>query len=519
MAGERIMIVEDEHVVALDIRRTIEGFGYTTTGIHPSGESCLAGIEEEDPDLVLMDVRLQGDLDGFQTAKICRERFDVPVVMLTAFADESTLERGKTSQPFAYVLKPFDPRELNSAIFMSVYRHRMEKTVSEQRERIRRSEKMEALGRLTGGIAHDFNNLLTVIMGYSRLIREELDGLDEGTVTAISEELEGIEKAARKSASLTKQLLAFSRNQNSSSELLSLNETISRLEPILSKLVHDDVAVSVDLMGEADTIYADRSQIEQVIINLVVNARDAMQDGGRLIIRTGERSVSASDAVGRDGVEPGVFVELSVSDTGSGMGEETISRAFDPFFTTKEEGKGTGLGLSTVYGIVSRGGGFIDVESELGHGTTFRVAFPLRQGEENAADAESRKPGTDTGTETILFVEDDESIRHLVARVLRRKGYSVLDTSNAGEALLEAENHPDGIDILVSDVVMPLMSGIRLAARLRERQPAVRVLLMSGYPESSLTADECETLGVEFVAKPIDPADLAVTIRRILDAS
>lgn len=518
MAGERIMIVEDEHIVALDIRKTIETLGYAVDGVHATGEACLESLNQHRPDLVLMDVRLAGEIDGFETARICREKHDIPVVMLTAFADESTLERGKTSQPLAYVVKPFDPRELNTAIFMSIYRHRMEKTVRDQRERLRRSEKMEALGRLTGGIAHDFNNLLTVILGYSRLIRDELPDIAKPTRDAIADEVAGIEKAAQKSSALTRQLLSFSRNQTSDQEAICLSDVINRMEPILSKLVHDDVALTIDVSYERDSVYADRSQLEQVLINLVANARDAMTEGGRLIIRTARRRVGSPDVVGRKGVEPGLFVELTVSDTGSGMSPDTVSRAFDPFFTTKEEGRGTGLGLSTVYGIVTRCHGFIDVESVPGEGTAFTVCLPLLESTESGGEVHEAVASGDGGDETILLVEDDETIRELIAQVLRRRGYAVLQAANAGEALLHAENHAGSIELLISDVVMPLMSGVRLAERLRESRPETMVLLLSGYPESALTAEECDTLNVDFLSKPIDPPVLLMRVRRILDA-
>jgi signal transduction histidine kinase len=517
MADDRVVIVEDEHIVALDIRKTVEGFGFTIAGVHATGESCLASLESEHPDLVLMDARLQGDLDGFETARVLRETHDIPVVMVTAYADESTLERAKVSQPFAYVMKPFDPRELQSAIVMSLYRHRMEHTLRQQEERLRRSEKMEALGRLTGGIAHDFNNLLTVIMGYSQLIRDELHGVPGESGEQILEDVDGIHSAAMRSASLTRQLLSFSRGQNAAGEPVSINRALEKMENLLRQLVRDDVALTLDLADSDTTVFIEQSQLDQVVLNLVVNARDAMPGGGRLVIRTGVRSINQADVFGRGGVRPGAFVEIQVTDTGQGMDSETKSRIFDPFFTTKEGGKGTGLGLSTVYGVVSQRGGFVDVESLIGEGTTFSVCIPVHRMDGNEARQEDEVQRSNRGTETILLVEDDETIRNLLARMLRRNGYTVLDAASPGEALLESERHQGPVHLLLSDVVMPLLSGVRLAYRVRETRPETRVMLMSGYPESAFSREEYEQLGCRFLAKPVEPGVLVRHVRDILD--
>ena len=626
------MIVEDEHIVALDIKKHVEGYGYAVAGIHSSGESALAAMKDEQPDLVLMDIHLHGEMDGLQTARSVKTEHNVPVVMLTAYADDATLERAKLSQPFAYIIKPFEERELLTAIIMSLYRHRMEQMVVQrerlfsttldsivdavivtdesdrigflnsvacemlgldpvesigtslddrvqfhkrvgedelkgefdaevtdgrvipvertttplddasgerngwvlvlhdisrrienqrivraQSERLRRSLKMEAIGRLTGGIAHDFNNLLTVIMGYSRLISDELSDVDMPSREAIVEDVEGIRKAAMRSAALTRQLLSFSRNQSVERKPTDLNATLAEMEALLRQLLKEDIPLTIDLTGGPSVVFADPSQLEQVIMNLVVNARDSMPEGGRLLIRTEGKHVSLTEVIGREAVDPGEFVAVTVSDSGAGMDPETLDRIFDPFFTTKETGKGTGLGLSTVYGIVSQSHGFVDVESRPGEGTTFTVCLPAHVGGSTSVQLETERLEKDTGAETILLVDDDDAIRTLVSRLLRQKGYQVLAASNAGEALLESENSAGTIHLLLSDIVMPLMSGTNLAIRLRETRPDIGVLLMSGYPESSLPDEERAKMGFHFLEKPVDHGTLAHTVRQILD--
>ena len=511
------MVVEDEQVVALDITMHLRRFGYTVTGVHASGESALEAFEREQPELVLMDIRLQGEMDGVDTAQVVREEYAIPVVLLTAYADETVLARAKLTEPYGYIVKPFDERDLRTAIEISLYRHQMEQELRVHEERLRRSQKMEAIGRLTGGIAHDFNNLLTIILGHSRMILDEFDSGTEPDARSIREDVEGIQRAALRSAALTRQLLAFSRHQVVERRPTDVNLTLSELEILLRRLVSEEITLEVDLHADPSVALVDPSQLEQVIINLVVNARDSLSGGGRVRIRTEFRSVGAAELVGREHVAPGEFVTITVTDNGTGMDRETLERIFDPFFTTKEPGKGTGLGLSTVYGIVNQSGGFVDVKSALGVGSEFAVCLPAQGAGAPVRGPLSQAGEADTGSETILLVEDDESIRTLLARVLRRKGYHVIDAGNAGEALLECENLGNTVDLLITDIVMPRMSGVKLAQRLRTRRPELPVLLMSGYPESALTEAEQASLEFHFVPKPVDAHELARRARLILD--
>ena len=381
-------------------------------------------------------------------------------------------------------------------------------------ERLRQTLKLEAIGRLAAGLAHDFNNLITVIAGYSDLAIRWLAPEDP-----LRHSLEEIRRAGDNAASLTRQLLAFSRRQVLQPRVLDLNDVVSEMERMLRRLISEDVTLRTVLDPDLGSIKADPGQIEQVIMNLIVNARDAMPRGGKLTIETkrvnlGEQYVKAR----RVSVQPGPFVMLAISDTGSGMDEETKTRLFEPFFTTKEPGKGTGLGLSTVYGIVRQSGGDIWVYSEIGKGTTFKIYLPLvaEAAEEYKRNAELEQPYV--GTETILLAEDDETVRNLVREVLESCGHRVLEAPNGGSALLICERHQGPIHLLVTDVVMPEMSGRELAARLAQVRSEMKVLYMSGYTDDAIIHHGVLESGVPFIQKPFTPGALARKVREVLDA-
>ncbi|HKC66514.1 MAG TPA: PAS domain S-box protein, partial [Pyrinomonadaceae bacterium] len=348
-------------------------------------------------------------------------------------------------------------------------------------EQLRQSQKMEAIGQLAGGVAHDFNNLLTAITGYSDLAMRKLQREDP-----LQRNLEEIKRAGDRAASLTRQLLAFSRKQILQSTVLVINSVVSELEKMLRRLIGEDVDLKTVLEPQLGSIKADPGQIEQIIMNLVVNARDAMPQGGKLTIETENVYLDETYARRHRGVTPGHYVMLAVSDTGTGMDAATQARIFEPFFTTKEQGKGTGLGLSTVYGIVKQSGGNIWVYSEVGQGTTFKVYLP-RVDEE----AQEYKRTIETeellqGTETILLAEDEEIVRQLAREILETYGYRVLEAANGGAALLICEREKEPIDLLITDVVMPEMSGRQLAARLSRLRPEMKVLYMSGYTDNAI---------------------------------
>jgi two-component system cell cycle sensor histidine kinase/response regulator CckA len=377
------------------------------------------------------------------------------------------------------------------------------------------SQKMEAVGQLAGGVAHDFNNMLTVIAGYSAILLETLEQSDPNRA-----DVEEIRRATDRAAGLTRQLLAFSRKQVLQPRVLDLNtEVITGLEKMLRRLIGEDIELVTKLDGDLGLVNADPGQLEQVIMNLAVNARDAMPDGGRLVIETTNVDLGADHTGRHVGVKPGRYVMLAVTDTGRGMSPETMTRMFEPFFTTKEKGKGTGLGLATVYGVVKQSGGDIWVSSEPGHGTTFKLYLPRVEYETAVSLPTSVPSRRVAGTETILLVEDDETLCVLSRRVLEARGYTVLEARNGHEALALCDQHEGPIDLVATDIVMPGMNGGMLVEHLAVKRPALRVLFMSGYTDDDMLRRGIVDPRMAFLAKPFTPETLASKVREVLDGS
>ena len=376
------------------------------------------------------------------------------------------------------------------------------------------SQKMEALGRLAGGVAHDFNNLLTAIIGYSEFLLQELNPYDPRRG-----DVEEIKKAANRAAALTRQLLAFSRKQMLQPQVLNLNTTVSNLEKMLRRLIGEDIELVTVLDPHLGRVKADPGQIEQVIMNLAVNTRDAMPQGGKLTIETRDVLLDEDYARQYADVQPGSYVMLTMSDTGTGMDEETLSHLFEPFFTTKDVGQGTGLGLATVHGIVKQSGGHITVYSEPGLGTTFKIYLPQTEEASTTTSLPLTRPAALQGQETILLVEDADMVRDLARRTLTFRGYTVLEAHDGEEALRLSTQHEGPIHLLVTDVVMPGgISGRQLAERLMATRPEMRVLYMSGYADDAIVRHGLLEPGMAFLQKPFAPDILALKVREVLDA-
>ncbi len=632
MTRARILIVEDEGIVAKDIQNRLTRFGYTVVGVVETGAEAVRLSGEAQPDLVLMDIHLKGPMDGVEAAEQIRANWQIPVVYLTAYADDATLRRARVTEPFGYILKPFEERELPTILEMALYKHAAERRlraserryattlssigdgviatdaegritflnpvaealtgwsaaetagqplaevfrtldehsravldapfnregaadshasallvsrdgrerpidgraapihddegkctgavvvfrdISEKRrleEQLLHARRMEGIGRLAGGVAHDFNNLLTVILGYCNLLMHSSDA-DHPWFNMIAE----MHKAGERAANLTHQLLAFSRKQLLQPKIVDLNKIVANMETMLGRLIGTHIRMNTVLAADPLSVRADPGQIEQVILNLVVNARDAMPRGGELILRTGSANYEANQLRPLPDMPPGHYHFFSVSDTGTGMDEAVQSRLFEPFFTTKETGKGTGMGLATVFGIVKQSDGHIQVASEVGQGSTFTIWLPARREElpkEPSAVPASHLP---RGTETVLLVEDEEAVRALVRQILQSCGYTLVEARNGVEALRLAEQYGGPIHLLLTDVVMPHMAGDELAERIRPVRPGLTVLFLSAFTDKRPVVPESSGGHSDFLHKPFAPEALAKKVRELLD--
>jgi two-component system cell cycle sensor histidine kinase/response regulator CckA len=595
----KILICEDENIVALDIKRHLERFGYEVTGVYESAEDAISACTASKPDIVLMDIQLSGTMDGLEASTIIFQKFNIPVIMLTAYADDITISRAKDGLPFGYILKPFEDRELKTAIEIALFRHEMDEKLrkSEARYRslfeqaptanftadekgtitdcnttflkmlaitekeqvigqsifvwfvntetgnrlwqsflkhtnsvsqdwelkkahgekiyvlatlsvlpqindraveiqgylldnterrdlenqLRQAQKMEAVGRLAGGIAHDFNNIITAIMGYANLLREDIQDNPD-----LKEEVDEILLATQRAVNLTRQLLSFSRKQAVEAKVVNVHEILKDLEKMIQRLVNENIKVTIALNAANPFISIDPGQLEQTIVNLVVNARDAIKGNGSIIIQT--KSVICDTSCHQHGLKQGKWLQIIVRDTGCGISAEDLQHIFEPFFTTKDKDKGTGLGLSTVYAIINRSGGQIAVESTPGEGTTFYLYLPEVEAIVTPKDEAPQNRVQKMRTGTIIIAEDDAYIRGLISRLLAKSGYRVLESADPEEAIRFASQEADFI--LLTDIVMPHMNGYELAARLGENKRDLRVLFMSGYQDRSFIVPE-----------------------------
>jgi len=635
MAQKRILIVEDERIIAEDIKKTLIQFDYKVIDIISYGEIVLKRYDELNPDLILMDIMLAGKINGIETAGRIKKKRNIPIVYLTAYANEPILESAKITEPFGYLIKPFEEHELHATIEMAFYRYKIENTLRQSEEKYRllfnsiadpifiitedgekffdcndvvlnkygytkeelisspasklyikeeyeqlahylkgedtsdspifthinkngekiivelhkskmvfnneqvlliiarditkriqvedekrivqeqlfQSQKMEVVGKLAGGIAHDFNNLLTAINGYSDLALKKIDN-DSNAYSDIKVIKDCGERAAR----LTKQLLGFSRKQIAEKSNLDLNLTIIELKKMLNRLIGNEISLETNFQNISCNIYADKSQIEQVLVNLVVNARDAIDGYGKIIISTTEELLTEEFIKQHDLNALQKHILISVADTGVGMSEEIQEKIFEPFFTTKDIDKGTGLGLSTVFGIVKQNNGVILVESVEGKGSEFKIYLPqiiVKTIEEEAVKNELLD--LPIGDETILLVDDEDSIRDFLSEILEEKGYKVINASNGKKGLRKFKEFNDKIHLLISDIIMPEMSGPELVNELRKLQPDIKALFISGNTDKNFIQEQSSNSNVNFLQKPFTYDSIISKVREILD--
>jgi len=462
-------------------------------------------------DLAIADFAF-GQFGALQALSIIQERgVDLPLIVITGKISQSdvlsVLKAGAADH-----LTRHNLMRLNAAVERELRAARQRRERIRLEEQFRQAQKMEAVGRLAGGVAHDFNNLLTVITGYSDLLLSKRQ-LEDSHRAALEE----IRRSAERGGALTNQLLAFSRRQPLQAREIHLNELVLQIEKLLHRLIGEDIELVTIPAAAQDVVAADPGRLEQVIMNLAVNARDAMPNGGKLTIETGTVHLGKSFAAKQLGVKPGTYVTLSVVDTGIGMDPETQSHLFEPFFTTKSPERGTGLGLATAYGIIRQSGGAIGIYSELGAGTTARIFLPAAERESLPRKEETSPAQHLEGVETILLVEDEARVRKLIVDVLTSRGYHVLEATRGEEALRLCRRHQSEIDLSVVDVVMPEMSGPDLVRQLTSLKPNMRVLYISGYTDEAIIHHGILSSGAAFLQKPFLPDVLVRKVREVLD--
>jgi signal transduction histidine kinase len=513
----RVLAIDDDPDVAqlIEIALADARFEHELTVVSTAARG-LAHIADDAHDVYLIDQQLPDGL-GLDLIREAKARgASKPFILMTGYGsgtlDEAALDAGAAD----YVEKHRVTEQLERSIRYALRHWQTGRILHDREEQLRHAQKMEAIGRLAGGVAHDFNNLLTAVIGYTDLLTERLPAGDPST-----RHVGEIRKAADRATALTRQLLSFSRKQFLNPTVLDLNEVVSAMLHMLPRVIGDHIETATALAPVLRHVRADPSQIEQVLMNLVLNARDAMPSGGRLTITT-ENVTLTQDRIDAERVRlrPGHYVMLEVTDTGMGMDEETRAHAFEPFFTTKPKGKGTGLGLATVYGIVDHSGGGIALDTARGRGTSIRIYLPIT----TASGAPSSPPGPvrssseDGGTEVVLLVEDNDAVRELATQTLQGRGYTVHDSRTPEDAIQWLERSKVTPHLLVTDVIMPGLSGPHLAARLCGMNPRLRVLYMSGYTDEATPELEKYWGGVPLLQKPFTPAQLATRVRIALDA-
>jgi two-component system cell cycle sensor histidine kinase/response regulator CckA len=515
----RVLLVEDSDQDAALLLAELKQSGYDVLAERvQTGAQMRAALESGTFDVVLSDYSLP-TFSAPEALEIVQEKqAGIPFIIVSGTIGEETavsalkagasdfLVKGKMAR-----LAPALERELREA---DLRRERAREREALEAQ-LRQAQKLEGIGRLAGGIAHDFNNLLTAILGYTEMVLDQI-----GPDKPISHDLEEIRKASDRAAILTRQLLAFSRQQTLRVSAVAVNEVVVGMRDMLERLIGEDIHLQVDLNDALPSMLADRAQVEQVLMNLVVNSRDAMPRGGTLSIETATATPGEIASFAAGPASAG-YAKLSVSDTGNGMDAATQARIFEPFFTTKPVGQGTGLGLAMVYGVVQQLGGQITVRTAPGHGTTFNLYFPIADDTVASAAAARRERGRAPlaeGRELVLVVEDQRAVLHLVLRVLARHGYTVLEAESAAAALALAESRPDRIDLVLTDLVMPVMDGSEMVGVLRRTRPNIKVLFMSGYSGETIARRGGLPEDASVLEKPFSASVLLHAVREALQA-
>ncbi len=514
----RVLMAEDSEDDALILLHALRKAGYESHCERVwTPPAMQAALQQQAWDVVISDYEMPG-FGGFEALDLLKASGqDLPFILVSAVVSEETAVAAMKAGAHDFIMKrklarlaPAIQRELREAQTRAA-RKAAEAALRQSEEQLRQAQKLEAVARLAAGVAHDFNNILTAISGHSVLLLRQLEPGDARRKNA-----EQIEKCAYRATALTRQLLTFSRKQAIEPRVLKLNDVIRNIERLLKRLIGEDVELCAFLDPAAGSIKADPGQLEQVIMNLAVNARDAMPNGGKITTTTANLTLNGPLPTAAPGLKPGRYVMLAIADTGTGMTDEVKAHLFEPFCTTTPPGKGTGLGLATCFGIVQQSSGYIEVESQLGKGTTFKLYFPQVPDAAEPNRSGSLATPVAGGRETVLLVEDEVLVRELAATTLRELGYTVLEAGNGEEGLRLAQQHCGRIDLALTDVVMPVMGGREMANALRGWRPETKILYTSGYSEEVIGNHGVLRPGIEFLQKPYLAATLARRVREVL---
>jgi two-component system cell cycle sensor histidine kinase/response regulator CckA len=640
MKKKNILIVEDENIIAKDIENTLNKLGYAVSGIAGSGKKAIEKTTNHNPDLILMDTKLKGNLDGIETAKVIQSKFDIPIIYLLSYAGEELIERTKETKPEGYILKPFSERKLHTAIEIAFSKFKLKKALKKSEEKYRtlvenlnigvyrstaglngkfisvnpvfvkmfgyksadelmkipiskhcassakfvefddklkkrryvknevielnkkngdtfwgsftstaqydnigkikwidgvleditettkikkekeklqilllQSQKMESLGRLAGGVAHEFNNMLTAIIGFTDLVLMQLD--EDSPLRA---ELKSILEVSKKGSSISNQLLTFSHRRKVQFNHVNINEHIKEIEKNFHHIIGENIGMQLSFDPNLKKIETDKDLFEQLIINLVINAKEAMPEGGELTIKTENITITKKECSDKPDAYEGEFVRLSIIDNGIGLSQEIMHRMFEPFFCNKISGEGLGLGLSVVYGIVKQHNGWLDIKTKRERGTTFMVYFPTTSSEVQNNNVQITLPfNVKTRGENILIVEDEPIVLELTAKILRTNGFVVFEAKNPIEALDIFEKEGRNFKLAVCDIVMPYENGTQLAQKLLSRKPDLKIIFTSGYSEDRSHRLSIIKNGFPFLQKPFTPSDLLLTVEACLN--
>ena len=507
MSTAKILIVEDDAIIAFKLRLTLEELGYVVVNTADTGEKAIQFAIQGQPDLVLMDIRLKGPMDGIQATEQIRSQMEIPVIFMTAYSDEDKIKRAKNSLPYGYLLKPVQDKELeiNIEIALHVARVEAEKRFAEEerkklQQQLFQAQKMESLGTLAGGIAHDFNNLLFQIMGSIQIAKKRVPETDHST-----KNLSNALQAAHRAKDLVQQILTFSRKTKSEQKPMQIQPIVKEALKLLRSSLPTTIQIEQHIDPSAGAVLCDPTQIYQVLMNLCTNAYHSMSTGEGVLT-----------VIVREDSEKGEL-NLIVKDTGHGMEQKIIDKIFDPYFTTKDTGEGTGLGLSIVHGIVSNHNGRIEVDSQLGIGSTFTVSFQLAKPSEDNQLSNLSISDLPTGTERILVVDDEEIIMQMEEEILESLGYTVIGFCSSKEAIEYYAQHHQEIDLVLTDQTMPRLTGVDLTKRILEINKDARIILLTGFSES-VTEKQAKSIGVRrFLMKPLEMTKLAVSIMEVLD--